>query len=184
MTHADLSPVRQTSVTMRTTTRASLIAAVALLGTRGHAFSEQRLMRECLRYALKFWRGRGSIAVRNKKYNKRTGPYEIVPLYTTEALRRVAWARCHHSGVSLSRLMDFAVSSYMPRVVEAWLSGRYHWRDPEDVETWRRKYALRRDPSRFVISYTSITANNNAFLLEFTEKSEIQPWPPPLRAVA
>ena len=157
---------------------------MALLAVRCYAFSEQRLMRQCLRYALKNWRGRGSIAVRNKRYNKRIGPYEIVPLYTTEALRRVAWARCHHSGISLSRLMDFAVSSYLLRVVESWLSGGYYGRDPADVKIWQDRYARRRNPAQFVISYQSLTTKNNGTILEFTEKSEIQPWPPPRHVAA
>jgi uncharacterized membrane protein len=179
MTHIDISPVRRTSVTMRTATRATLQEALALFLARGLNFSEQRLMRECLRLALKFWRGRRDIARRNKKYNQCLGPYEIVPFYTTEALRSIACARCHHSGISLSRMMDFAIARYLPRVIEEWLSVEFYWRDRKDIAAWAGRYARRRASSDFVINYDARTEKNNGIILEFCEKSEILPWPPP-----
>lgn len=179
-----MSPIRHTSVTMRTATRATLKAAVQALEARGLDFSEQRLMRECLRLALKFWRGRQNIARRNKRYNPCAGPYEIVPFYTSEALRSVAWARCHHSGISLSRMMDFAVAHYLPRVIEGWLCVDFYWRSREDVAGWKAKYALRRNSAEFIISYETRTDNNNGIVLDFCEKSEILPWPPPLTKIA
>jgi hypothetical protein len=184
MTHTDLSPIRHTSVTIRTINRTRLREAVKTLTIRGIHFSEQRLMRECLRIALKFWRGRRGIAARNKKYNKRTGPYEIVPFYSTESLRSATWTRCHHSGISLSRMMDFAVARYLPRVLEYWLRFEYRGRDKVDVEIWQTKYALRRHSADFIISYKGRTANNNGIMLEYSEKTEILPWPPPLHVAA
>src|SRR5690242_19461806 len=152
MTYTDLSPIRHTSVTLRTSVRCALARGVQILQARQIRLSEQRLMRECLRVALKFWRGRGNMAGRNKKYNKRHGPYQIVPFYTTEALRSVAGARCHYAGISFSRLMDFAVANYLPRVLESWLRCNYRGRDREDVEHWRDKFARRRHPADFIIS--------------------------------
>ena len=137
-------------------------------------------MRECLRFALKFWRGRKGIAARNKKYNKRLGPYEIVPFFSTESLRSVSWARCHHAGISLSRLMDFAIANYLPRVVEYWLRFDYHWRDKCDADLWYQKYNLRRNRDDFVISYKASTGKNNLSQLWYEEKTEIMPWPPPI----
>lgn len=147
-------------------------------------FSEQRLMRECFRIALKFWRGHRGIAARNKKYNQRVGPYEIVPFYSTEALRGAAWTRCHHSGISLSRLMDFAIANYLPRVLEYWLRFDYHWRDKQDTETWKTKYNLRRNGDDFIISYYAHTERNDGRSLFYEERTEILLWPPPLNAVA
>lgn len=141
-------------------------------------------MRECLRFALKFWRGRKGIAARNRKYNKRPGPYEIVPFLTTESLRSVSWARCHHAGISLSRLMDFAIANYLPRVLEYWLRFDYRWRDKQDAENWRAKYSLRRNREDFVISYNALTEKNDETFLHYEEKTEILPWPPPLSAAA
>jgi hypothetical protein len=180
MTHVDISPVRRTSVTMRSATRAKLKVAVQALGACGLNFSEQRLMRECLRLALKFWRGRQNIARRNRKYNSCIGPYEIVPFYTSEALRSVAGARCHHSGISLSRMMDFAIAHYLQRVMEGWLRVSFYWRDKEDVAVWSEKFALRRNSAEFVISYEARTESNNGVVLDYREKSEILPWPSPL----
>lgn len=175
----DFSAVRYTSLTMRSTLRRQLRDADTMLKESGVHLSEQRLMRECLRLALKFWRGRKHIAGRNRKYNKRIGPYEIVPFYTTEALRRVAHARCHHSGVSLSRLMDFAVANYLPRVIEYWLRFEYRNRDKSDAAAWREKYERRLNPSDFIISYEACTEKNNGAMLKYVETSEILPWPPP-----
>ena len=139
-------------------------------------------MRECLRIALKFWRGRKGIARRNKKYNACLGPYEIVPFYTTEALRSVAWARCHHSGISLSRMMDFAVTNYLQRVLEYWLRFEYTEQDKADASLWRVKYVQRRNCSDFVISYEGLTVENSGIILAYHERSTILPWPPPQNA--
>lgn len=184
MKHIDTSPARHTSVTMRVSTHAALKQGVRILAERKIEFSEQQLMRECLRIAIRLWRGRRQIAGRNKKYNRCTGPYEIVPFYTTEALRRAAWARCHHSGIALSRLMDFAISHYLQRVLEYWLRFDYRWRDHSDVKFWRAKYARRRHVSDFVISYETVTEKNDGILLDFRERMEIQAWPPPIFSAA
>lgn len=164
---------------MRSALRRRLRTGVAMLNGRGINLSEQRLIRECLRLALKFWRGRKHIAARNRKYNKRLGPYEIVPFYTTEALRRVAHARCHHSGISLSRLVDFSIANYLSRVIEYWLRFEYRHRDMADAAAWSEKYERRLHRSDFIISYDARTENNDGVLLNYTEKSEILPWPPP-----
>lgn len=179
MKHIDTSRPRHTSVTMRTSTHKALRQGVLILSERKIEFSEQQLMRECLRIALRLWRGRRQIAGRNKKYNRCAGPYEIVPFYTTEALRSAACARCHHAGMSLSRLVDFSVSHYLQRVLEYWLRFDYRWRDRRDVDYWRAKYAQRRNASDFVISYKTSTQRNDCLILDFGEKVEILPWPPP-----
>jgi len=141
--------------------------------------SEQRLLRECLRIALRLWRGHAGIARRCRRYNKSEGPYEIMPLYTTEAMRSVAWARCHHSGISLSRLVDFAITVYLQRVMEGWLRFPRPRHSAEDASLWAMSYNRRRHSSPFVISYEAKTQNNGSGLLRFSEKSEILPWPPP-----
>lgn len=184
MIHIDRSKPRLTSVTIRVAVRQAIKKARAQLAENRIEFSEQRLMRECLRLALKFWRGHKGLAARNKKYNKRVGPYEIVPFCTTESLRSAAWARCHHSGIALSRLMDFAIANYLPRVVEYWLRFDYHWRDKQDAESWRAKYAMRRNREDFVISYCAHTEKNDRMSLYYSEKTEILPWPPPLSVAA
>jgi len=184
MKHADLSPIRRTSVSLRTANRKSLQKAAVSLQEQGIPFSEQRLMRECLRIALRFWRGRKEIARRNRRYNKCEGPYEIAPFYTSEALRSVAWTRCHHSGISLSRLMDFAITRYLPRVMEYWLRFEYRGRDKADAAIWRQRYAQRRNRDDFVISYHAYTRINDGIILDYGEKSEILPWPPQLAVVA
>jgi hypothetical protein len=178
MRHWDISPPRPTSVTLRTATRQRLRDALRQLAQVGMRDSEQRLMRDCLRFALKFWRGDGGIAACNRRYNGRTGPYEIVPFCSTEALRRVCWARCHHAGVSFSRLMDFAVSCYLQRVLEVWMSVDFYWRDKEDAENWRALYHRRKNREDFTISYESRTVKCGFGVFEYAEKTEIQPWPP------
>lgn len=179
MMHADFSPVRVTSVTIRIKQHMQLRQAADQLKRSGVVFSEQRLMRECLRLALRLWRGRKAIARRNLRYNQRSGPYRIVPFYNSEALRAVARLRCHHSGVSLSRLMDFAIACYLSRVVEYWLRIEYRHRDLADARLWQEKYKTRIHHSGFIISYQTQTVKNDGRVLDFSEKSEIHPWPPP-----
>lgn len=173
-----------TSVTIRKISRNAVQAGIHRLAHCNLRFSEQRLMRECLRVALKLWRGRKGIAERSGKYNHRSGPYEIVPFYTTEALRSASRARCHHSGIALSRMMDLAITIYLPRVLEYWLRFDYQWRDRQDVEIWRAKYNLRHNSESFVISYYGQTRNNNGRCLDYSERIEIMPWPPPFSAAA
>lgn len=177
MKHIDLSPVRMTSVTIRRTTQTSLKGAVERLNRHGFSFSKQNLMRECFRLALKLWRGNGGIATCNKRYNTRSGTFVIVPFRTTEALRCVSWARCHHAGISLSRLMDFALSTYLVRVVEQWMSEGFWGQSEHSLADWRARYKRRRNRAPFLISYHSSTAENNFSVLRFQEKVEIQPWP-------
>lgn len=178
-----MSPIRRSSVTMRVTVRRRLAAASQQMSARGIRFSEQRLLRECVRFALRFWRGRKAIAGRNKKYNKRRGPFEILPLYTTEALRSAAWARCHHSGISFSRFVDFAVSTYLARVVEYWLRFGFAGRDQGDVVFWEKRHSARRNSADFVISYAAQTMENDGQTLIFMEKTQILAWPPPREPV-
>ncbi|MBX3721474.1 MAG: hypothetical protein KF713_06505 [Turneriella sp.] len=180
MKHRDISPARPTSVTMRSAIRATLKDAQTRLSAGGMNFSEQRLMRECLRLALRFWRGRRGMASRSRRYNARSGPYEIAPFYSTEALRQVSMLRCHHSGISLSRLMDFAVRHYLARVVESWLSVPFIGRDMTEVEFWKSKYAKRRHPHDFIITYASKIMKNEEFCLAYAEEYQIKPWPPDL----
>lgn len=134
-------------------------------------------MRECIRIMLRFWRGRGGIAARNKRYNRRSGPYQIVPFCTTEALRSVSWARCHHAGMSFSRLVDFAIETYLERVVEELLGAGFYWREKADVDFWRERYSLRKHSFPFVINYYSNTQSNDGIWLHYEEKSQIRPFP-------
>ena len=166
-----------TSVMLRISTRHQLKAGLERLAVIRGEISEQRLMRECIRIMLRFWRGRGMIAGRNKRYNQRPGPYVIVPFYSTEALRSVSWARCHHAGISFSRLVDFAIQTYLQRVIEEFLSVGFYWRDKADVDFWRERYALRKRSIPFVISYYSDTKHNDGIVLQYEEKTQIRTLP-------
>ena len=166
-----------TSVMLRATTRNHLQTGLRRLAVIQGEVSEQRLMRECIRILLRFWRGRGAIAARNKCYNQRPGPYVIVPFQTTEALRSVSWSRCHHAGISFSRLMDFAIQTYLERVIEEFLSAGFYWRDKTDVDFWRQRYSLRKRSIPFVISYCSVTRVNDGIVLQYEEKTQIRHFP-------
>lgn len=179
MQHLDTSPVRHTSVTLRVETRRLLKRAIALLASNNLKFSEQRLMRECLRLALRLWRGNGATPRRNKCYNRKIFTYEIVPFYSTEALRSVATLRAHHSGISLSRLMDLAIRLYLDRVVERCLSFSYQGREDSDVALWSKKLAKRRHIPNFIISYSNHARRTDALTVEYLENMKFLPWPPP-----
>ena len=166
-----------TSVTLRVSTRNLLTKGLKRLEVVKGEVSEQRLMRECIRIMLRFWRGRGDIASRNKRYNRRTGPYVVVPFRTTEVLRSVSWARCHHAGMSFSRLVDFAIETYLERVIEELLGAGFYWREKADVDFWRERYSLRKRSFPFIINYYSKTQNNNGILLQYEEKTQIRLFP-------
>jgi uncharacterized NAD(P)/FAD-binding protein YdhS len=63
-------------------------------------------------------------------------------------------------------------------VLEYWLRFEYRDRDRLDVAVWQSKFARRRLPGDFIISYKTDTGENSGIILNYAEKTEIRPWPP------
>jgi len=165
-----------TSLTLRTSTIARVGQLKKMLAEQGCRLSEQQILRECLRYALKYWRGNGDKSRRNRKYNHRFGVYKIVPFRSSEALRSVAHARCHHAGISLSRLVDFAVMTYARRLGQQWTGATPRYLEYIESKSQRKKPRNRQDHDDFVISYDAKTIANVKMQLHFAEKTVIEPW--------
>ena len=159
-----------TSVTLRLATRSKLKQAITDLAPVRGEVSEQRLMRACVRLAIRLWRGKSQKARRNRLFNRKQQIYAIVPFYSTEALRAVAQARCHFSGLSFSRLMDFAIRCYLGRIVTEYLAAPFYWRDAGEVAFSQKQLARRKKIPPFVINYLCIVSDGADEPLCFTEK--------------
>lgn len=153
---------------MREVTKRALRSALVRSNAVKSPLSEQELMRRCLRLLLTRWRGLKQIARRNKRYNHRPGTYVVVAFYWTEDLRMAASAKCHHSGVSLSRLMDFAIATYLDRVLAQTMNAC-------PMSLVKMKFG---GNDRYFINYACLTRRNDGRVLEYSQYCEIQPRPP------
>ena len=165
-----------TSISLRAESIQKVKTALKLLQSRQIEVSEQRLMRDCLRVVLRAWKGRKAKSERLRTYNQRSGVYKIKAFYLPLKLYQVTWARSHHSGISVSRMVDFGITTYLDRIVEEYLATPYRGRDKADVQKWRKKTEARRDIPRFFINYTTATETNDGTLLDYMEKTEILPY--------
>jgi len=162
-----------TSISLRTESIQKVKKATEILQSRNIEVSKQQLMRECLRYVLRAWKGRQSKPERLRTYNQRVGIYKVTAFYLPLKLYQVTWARSHHSGISVSRMVDFGITTYLDRVVEEYLASWYRGRDKADVQKWREKLEARRPIPRFFINYTSATGTNDGMALDYSEKTEV-----------
>ena len=162
-----------TSISLREESIQKVKNALKLLKSKQIELSEQRLMRECLRYVLRAWKGRKTKSERLRTYNQRSGIYKIKAFYLPLKLYQVTWARSHHSGISVSRMVDFGITTYLDRIVEEYLATAYRGREKVDVEKWQKKVEARRGISGFLINYSTATAKNDGTVLDYLETTEI-----------
>jgi hypothetical protein len=136
--------IRQTSVTLRASTCRQLRSAAAKCAESGKTRSMQCLLRECLMFCLKTWRVQAKMHRGNRIYNHKAGPYIIVPLYWHENLRGTTAALSHFSGISVSRVVDFAINCYLERILDRYLGQR-------QVRPWFAGGAMSRTRLRKII---------------------------------
>ena len=169
-----ISPLKNhsSSVSLRCPSYRRLAAARTLLSRNGLFLSEQDLYRSLLKLFLHHWRGRGRKTGRPRRYNQTGCDYVIRPLYINQVLYAALWQRALHSGESVSRMLDFALRFYLPRLMEELLSGARSSNAPY----WnRRRLARRHSRGDFFINYECKTRINVCGNLEYVQEARIIP---------
>jgi hypothetical protein len=165
----------QTSVTLRKTSVRRVKAAILILSRHRFNFSEQRIFSWLLKFYLNHWRGQGRKPACLRRYNTDGYKYQIRPLYINQVLHAAATQRAMHSGESVSRMLDFAIRVYLPRLLEEVLTGSLPLRCASDKQYWQARYARRLNTAPVFISYRSSTEINTERGLHWLQKTEIIP---------
>lgn len=179
-----ISPLNnyQTSVTLRKASIRRVKAAILILSRHHFDFSEQRIFSWLLKFYLTHWRGHGKKSACLRRYNMDGVEYKIRPLYINQVLHAAVTQRAMHSGESVSRMLDFAIRVYLPRLLEEVLTGSLPLRCAGDKKYWQDRYACRLNTAPVFISYrcsTKINAERDLHWLQKTEiipKAGLSPW--------
>jgi hypothetical protein len=170
----------RTSVTLRKSSYRRARAALLVLRRAGVHWSESRLYEELGKVYLSRWRGEGRKSATLRRYNSRIegDSYVVRPWYVNQVLYSALAERGVHSGLSVSRMIDFALRYFlyiflasllrfpMPRCARAARNAPY----------WARVYESRRHkcPPVF-ISYLCETRKNAGGNLEYLQNLNIIP---------
>lgn len=114
----NLTTSRLTSVSLRKDSFQRLKVAQNMLSGKAIFLSEQAMFRGLIRLYLNKWRGGGSRTSVLRRYNLKRKGYLVKPLYLEMELAFRAWGRAVHSGVSVSRMLDFAIRHFLPLFVQ------------------------------------------------------------------
>lgn len=122
MDHISVKKYHKTSVSIRETSFRRIKAALIILARNGVYMSEQKLIRLLLGEYLKSIRGAGGKAESARRYNIDGAKYVRRAAYFNHGLYGILWQRSAHRGESISRMLDFAIRTYLPQLVECWLN--------------------------------------------------------------
>ncbi len=154
-----------TSVSLRPGSKRRLKAALHILARNGIVWSESELLKRLAKAYLRHWRGRKkkSASLRRKNASIAGIRYVRVPWYVNQVLYAALHERALHSGESVSRMLDFAIRHYMPRLMEEYLS-QPTWGCAfahRNLKFWQIRYKGRRNPrSEILITYQCKTKLN------------------------
>ncbi len=150
-------------------------AAILILSRHHFDFSEQRIFSWLLKFYLTQWRGHGKKPACLRRYNMDGHEYKIRPLYINQVLHAAVTQRAMHSGESVSRILDFAIRVYLPRLLEEILTGSLPLRCVGDKQYWQNRHSHRLNTTPVFISYQSSTEVNTETGLHWLQKTEIIP---------
>lgn len=165
----------QTSVTLRKSSIRRVRAARWILSRNDFHFSEQSMFSWLLKLYLIHWKGCGRKPACLRRYNIDGRVYQIRPLCINQVLHAAVVERAMHSGESVSRMLDFAIRTYLPRLIEEVLSGSRELRHARDKQYWKQRYARRLNTASVFISYRSFTQINSKKGLHWWQNTEIIP---------
>jgi len=168
---------RHTSVSLRFSSHRRFMAGLKILRRNGILWSESELLHRLAKVYLRHWRGRKQKAERTRRYNRCRGRKNVrVSWYMDMRLYLVLWARAIHSGESVSRMLDFAITYYMPRFLEECL--RYgipgHRRSQRNAIYWQARYERRHKPQlEIFVNYRCVTTRNDRRILHYRQRYQI-----------
>lgn len=177
----NISPLQyhSTSVTMRVASRRRFRAALKILRRNGVCWSESELLRRLAKTYLRHWRGRDRKSATARRYNCATGEkYVRVAWYADQMLYAILWQRAVHSGESVSRMLDFAIRHYLPRLMEEYLRSPIPGcaRAVRNHSYWQRRYQARRNSQpEIFITYQCETNENSSLALKYSQEYRIYP---------
>ena len=175
--HSNLE-FHKSSVSLSKSAIRRLRATQIILLRNNAPFSEQALFSHLLRLYLRRWRGHGKKAATLRRYNIDGRNYEIRPLYVNQLLYAAIWQRAIHSGVSISRMLNFAIHRLSRRLIEEILSSQNI--QPRNKDFWKRLYHNRVPKLRpAIINYVCKTKENSYGCLEYVQSLRIRPHRPP-----
>ncbi len=171
----------RTSISLTPDCKRRLKAAVIILKRNGWKYSESKLLRQLAMQYLQHWRGTGLKSATARRYNEKIKGirYVQVPWYIDKVLYTVLWERGVHSGMAISRMLEFALRHFMPRLMESILRHpvKSHPFGKRNAPYWQKRYDQRkRHNPKIVIIYSAKTENNNSKNLSFRQLYRIFPF--------
>lgn len=167
-----------TSLSLQIKSCRRLRAALCILRRNGVDFSESELLGRLAKEFLQRWRGAGAKSATARRYNQGKGGYRVRPWYVDRVLYSLLWQRALHSGESVSRMLDFAIRFYLPRLVETLLRNPKPGKDRlvSNWGYWRRRSLARSGhlPQVF-INYQCKTMENKSGPLNYLQQAAFIP---------
>jgi len=172
------SQYHHSSVSIRITSHNRMKKALSLLRRHDILLSESEIYRRLLNIYLRFWRGRAGKSATARRYNTKGVGFVIRPWYVNRVLYSVAWERSMHSGESVSRMLDFAIRRYLPRLVKGLISTIPNSVADSDYEELfgQLHFGKRnRNPFDFFINYSCRTETNQSARLRYVQETTLVP---------
>ncbi len=172
------------SVSLRKSSYRRARAALKILRRNGIHHSESELFRRLMKLYLQQWRGNSEKSASARRYNAEGSKYVIRPWYVNKVLYSLMWQRAIHSGESVSRMLDFAVRNYLPRLLENLLCVPMPrcYRAARNAPFWEKRHNRRKRKSQegFINYSCRTTQNHNAHICyaqesTFFPKNRLEP---------
>lgn len=176
----DISPLEyhSTSISLRPASKRRLTAARKILLRNGITWSESELLRRLAKVYLRHWRGNQLKSATARRYNRsiKGKKYVRVAWYADRMLYAVLWQRAIHSGESISRMLDFSIRMFLPRLLEECLRSPMPGcaRASRNSNYWERRFRRRPKPQlEIFITYQCKTEINGPTGLRYWQEYEI-----------
>ncbi|GAB4427931.1 MAG: hypothetical protein OHK0011_10020 [Turneriella sp.] len=104
--------------------------------------------------------------------------YVRMAWYVDQMLYAILWQRAIHSGESISRMLDFAIRHYLPRLMEESLRSPMPGcaRAARNYTYWHERFVRRPKPqSEIFITYQCKTNENSPSALAYSQEYKIYP---------
>jgi hypothetical protein len=164
----------RTSLSLREKSCRRVAAARKILARNGIRMSESELLSRLAKEYLLRWRGQGKKSATARRYNASAGLFRVRPWYVDRVLYSLLWERAIHSGESVSRIVDFAVQHYLPRLLELLLRNPLprNRRSMKNAQYWRQRADSRpAQQAEHFINYECQTHFNHGGQLIYTQYS-------------